>query len=100
MYVTVNAFGYQYWELMDVVDHLMIVPKRHVLALGQLTEKEKQQFMDLIVRYEAKGYNMYAREGGSAMKSVPHQHTHLIKTNNRVAKLAVYIKKPYLLIKK
>ncbi len=97
-YVTKNTYGYQYWEFMGVADHLMIVPKRHVEGLSDLNSAERNEIMDTISRFEAKGYNVYAREKNNPVKSVPHQHTHLLKTDNRLARFAVYFKKPYLLI--
>ena|SRR3990172_192103 len=99
-FVTKNIFGYQYWEFMGVMDHLMIVPKRHVKGLSDLSSAERSEIMDKISRFEGMGYNVYAREKNNPVKSVPHQHTHLLKTDNRLARFAVYFKKPYLLIRR
>jgi len=85
---------------MEVTDHLMIVPKKHVESLHDLTSKEKIDIIDLIATYEKKGYNVYAREKGNATKSVPHQHTHLIKTKNKRASFVLYLRKPYFLLRK
>lgn len=95
-----NNFAYQFWEFMTVIDHLMIVPKRHVESISELNNKERLDMMEIIGRYESNGYNVYAREKNSSMKSVPHQHTHLIKTDNRRARVAFFLKKPYILVKK
>lgn len=95
-----NIYGYQYWEAMDVIDHLIIIPKRHVETISQLSVAEKTALINLIAKYEKKGYNVYAREPDNTIKSIPHQHTHLIKTNNKRATLFIHTKKPYLVIKK
>jgi len=90
-----NLFPYQYWEFLDVSDHLMLVPKRHVTSLQQFTDEEKIEFVQMLADYEALGYNVYARAPGSTMKTIPHQHTHLIKTENKRAKAVVFFDKPY-----
>lgn len=90
-----NKYGYEYWEYMHVADHLMIVPQRHVEKLSQLNDEEKIDTINVIAKYEDLGYNVYARENTSAVKSVPHQHTHLIKTANRKAKIYLYLSRPY-----
>lgn len=95
-----NIHPYQYWEYMKVTDHLMVVPKKHIESLRDLTNKEKVDTIDLIAAYEAKGYNVYAREKDNATKSVPHQHTHLIKTENKRASIVFYLRKPYFLFRK
>jgi diadenosine tetraphosphate (Ap4A) HIT family hydrolase len=90
-----NIFPYEYWEFMDVTAHLLVIPKRHVSSLGHLTKDEKLEIMDLLAKYEAQGYNLYARTADSNMKTIPHQHTHLIKTKDKKAKAALYSQKPY-----
>jgi diadenosine tetraphosphate (Ap4A) HIT family hydrolase len=95
-----NLYEYQYWEFMKVTDHLMIVPLKHIESLGDLSTPAKVDTIDLIAAYEAKGYNVYAREKDNAVKSVPHQHTHLIKTENKRAKFMLYLRKPYFLFRR
>lgn len=94
-----NIFAYQYWELMKVTDHLMIVPLRHVKSFGDLDDNEKIDTINLISKYESLGYNVYAREKNNKIKSVPHQHTHLIKTDNKRAHFFFYLKRPYLIFR-
>jgi diadenosine tetraphosphate (Ap4A) HIT family hydrolase len=98
--VVKNLYGYQFWEFMDVTEHLMIIPKRHIQSIVELSKTEKQELIDIMGEWEDSGYNVYLREKESAMKSVPHQHSHLIKTKNKVAKFALYIRRPYLVVKK
>lgn len=95
-----NIHQYQYWEFMKVTDHLMIIPLKHVESLHDLDNKAKIDLIDLIAKYESKGYNVYAREKDNSVKSVPHQHTHLIKTENRKASFVLYSRKPYFLFRK
>jgi diadenosine tetraphosphate (Ap4A) HIT family hydrolase len=99
-FIVKNIFPYQFWEFMTVTDHLMIVPNRHVESLHELDKVERIELMDLIGEYQEKGYNVYAREAANTSKSVPHQHTHLIKTDNRRAKFFLYVHKPYLLFRR
>lgn len=95
MYVLRNKYPYQYWEHVNVTDHLMVVPKRHIESIGDLTNDEKVEAMDLFSKYESAGYNVYGRAKENHMKTMPHQHTHLIKIKGKHAKIALFIKKPY-----
>jgi ATP adenylyltransferase len=90
-----NLTFYDLWEMRDVVDHLMIIPKRHVTTLKELTPTERSDIMDLMADYEAQGYDIYARSPDSIRKSVPHQHTHLIKTTRKVPRGMFVLEKPY-----
>lgn len=96
-YVVPNLTKYDLWELNDVTEHLLLVPKRHVHSLGELTANERAETMDIIADYEAQGYNVYARSPDSVHRSVPHQHTHFIKIKHKPARGAIFLRKPYLL---
>src|SRR5690348_8506745 len=100
VYIVPNLTQYDLWELHDVLDHLMIIPKRHVEALEELTAAEKLAIMDQAAEYESKGYNIYARGKGFIRRSVKHQHTHLIRASNKQPRLALFLKSPYYLFKK
>lgn len=93
-----NRVSYDLWELRRVTQHLLLIPKRHVASLSQLTDEEKLDHINLIAKYEADGYNIYARGVGSLQRSVVHQHTHLIKTGRKQARGSFTIRKPYFLI--
>ena len=98
--VTKNDFGYSIWEGRNVLEHLMVVPIRHVATMDLLSKDEKSEIIDLIAQYESKGYDVYSRGSGSVQKTVPsHQHSHLIKTSGHPAKFILFLKKPYQLIK-
>ena len=93
-YVMKNRTFYDVWELSRVVDHLMVVPKRHVGSLSELTDAEKAEIMTVIGQYESTDYNVYARAVANKRRSVKHQHTHLIKTNHKMAWFFLHIRKP------
>lgn len=90
-----NKFPYAYWDNQPVADHLMIVPKWHTDTLSGLSAEAAQEYVRLLSAYENEGYNLYARAPGSLMKSVVHQHTHLIRTQPSKIKMMVYVPRPY-----
>jgi diadenosine tetraphosphate (Ap4A) HIT family hydrolase len=98
MRLVVIRTKYDIFEGRPVEDHLMIVPKRHIEAMSDMTDHEALDMIRLIGDYEARGYNIYARGVGSVSRSVAHQHTHLIKLKEKQTKLLFYLKKPYHLI--
>jgi diadenosine tetraphosphate (Ap4A) HIT family hydrolase len=98
--VIVNLFSYSVWDDQDVADHLMIVPKKHIVTLSHLNPEESQEFVKLMSSYESKGYNVWARAPKNIRKSVVHQHTHLIKPGEKVTKILFYTAKPYLRVAK
>jgi diadenosine tetraphosphate (Ap4A) HIT family hydrolase len=90
-----NIFGYSIWDGQKVVDHLMIIPKRHTDNLSQKSDQEKIEYVDLVRKYESRGYNTYSRAPSSAVKSVIHQHTHLIKTIGQSKNFVFMMRKPF-----
>lgn len=95
-----NIFPYSVWDDQEVAEHLLITPKRHVYTLGELTASEAVEYIDIIASYESKGYNVYMRPPQSSIKSVAHQHTHLIKPGDRTHKFLLVVRKPYIRIAK
>jgi diadenosine tetraphosphate (Ap4A) HIT family hydrolase len=95
-----NIFPYSIWDGQKVVDHLMVTPKKHTDSIKDMPDSQKVEYVNLIELYEQKGYNIYARAPVSKMKSIVHQHTHLIKTEGAHKKLIVLSTKPYLRIVK
>lgn len=94
-----NRFPYILWDTKPVEEHLMLVPKQHTITLKNLTAEESQEYVAFISDYEHKGYNIYARSPGSSMKSVIHQHTHLIKLSpTRRRRLIITTVKPFIKI--
>lgn len=90
-----NIFPYSLWDSQPVEDHLMIIPIKHTDTLADLNKVAAQEYVTLITEYEGKGYNVYLRAPSSTMKSVVHQHTHLIKPIERKIKLLLFIRRPY-----
>lgn len=82
-FVVLNKFPYTKWDTQPVQEHLLIVPKQHTDSLKDLSFEASKEYVELISGYEHDGYNIYARTPGSKMKSVKHQHTHLIKIKSR-----------------
>ena len=91
-----NLFPYSIWDGQRVVDHLMVVPNLHTDSLSNLAPSVASEFLRVISDYERQGYNVYARAPGSHMKSIAHQHTHLIKTVDLPKKFLLLLRKPYI----
>lgn len=96
-YVIANRVFYDQWELRKVTDHRMIIPRRHVHTLAELSAEERTDIIDLIADYESQGYEVYARAPTSTTRSVQHQHTHLIKAEPKTGRGLFYLRKPYIL---
>lgn len=96
-FVAKNNFPYDLWEGLPVDDHLMIIPKRHISSLHQLTSQERKAYMDIVARYDSEGYSVYTRTESNVSKSVTHLHTHLLKLGNKHATFTLYLSKPYIL---
>src|SRR3990167_6468788 len=91
-----NIFGYSLWDSQRVEDHLMIVPKMHTDRLSKLPKKAGVDFLEILGEYEEKCYNIYARAPSSVIKTVVHQHTHLIKPLGKPRRLIFLLRKPYI----
>jgi diadenosine tetraphosphate (Ap4A) HIT family hydrolase len=100
MIVIPNRVSYDLFEGRKVVDHLMVLPKRHLELVADFTDQEQLELAKIIGEYEKKGYNIYARGWGSISRSVKHQHTHLIKLDNKIPSFSLFLRKPYVLIHK
>lgn len=92
-----NYLPYSIWEGQGVVDHLMIVPKEHTDSLGSLSKETAHEYIKLIDKFVPNGYNIYARASNSKTKSIFHQHTHLIKLDNKDRKIIILLRKPFYL---
>lgn len=99
MFVIPNRISYDLFEGRKVTGHLMIIPKRHVESFEDFTDQEALELIRMSAKYEADGYNVYARGVGNISRSVLHQHTHLIKTDDKRTRAIFYIRKPHFLIK-
>lgn len=93
-----NLFPYSIWDGQRVADHLLVIPKVHTDTLSALAPNQAQELVAIISEYEKQGYNVYARAPGSHMKSITHQHTHLIKTVGLPKKVVFLLRRPYVRI--
>lgn len=93
-----NIFPYSIWDSEPIISHLMIVPKMHTDKLGKLPAPAGKELLKLIDAYEDKGYNLYARAPGSKIKSITHQHSHLIKPGGKRKKFIFFTRIPYIRI--
>lgn len=98
--VIINLYSYSYWDEQEVEDQIILVPKMHTESLRKLPLEAATEFLDVISEYESKGYSIYARSTTNVTKTVPHQHTHLIKTKGKRKKFILYLSKPFMLIMK
>jgi diadenosine tetraphosphate (Ap4A) HIT family hydrolase len=90
-----NIFPYSLWDTQTVEDHLMIVPRRHTDTISHFTSAESSEFVKLIAKYEKLHYNIWARAASSTIKTVVHQHTHLIKPKGKARKFVFLLRKPF-----
>lgn len=95
-----STYPYSLWESRTVIEHNLIVPKRHQGSMADLTAAERKDIMTLMAQYEKNGYDVYARGTNSVQRTIPlHQHTHLFKTSRKQARLVWFSQKPYFLFK-
>lgn len=75
------------WDGFPVsMGHALIVPKRHVESLFELTDEELKSAYELIVntkvildyKYSPNGYNIGINEGRAAGRTIDHAHIHII----------------------
>jgi len=94
--VIYNKFPYTFFDYHKITDHLLVIPKKHTDTISSFTADEALEYTQLVGDYEAKGYDVFSRAPSSKQKSVPHQHTHLIKPVGKEIKTMIYTKKPFI----
>jgi diadenosine tetraphosphate (Ap4A) HIT family hydrolase len=99
-FVAKNRFRYDVWDNLTVLDHLLLVPRVHTESIATLSTDALVDFAKTLAGYEKAGYSYYARAAGQVTKSIPHQHTHLIKLDTKPKKIIFHLKKPYILFYK
>ena len=87
-----NIFPYDIWDDQGVLDHLMVIPKRHIESIGDFNEKELMEYSKIAGQYDKSGYSIYARSFSNSIKSIPHQHTHFIKLDGKHIKALFLLK--------
>lgn len=90
-----NRYPYSLWDGQGVLDHLMIVPMDHTDKLGKLHPDAAVEYVGLVDKYESLGYNFYARAPSSTVKTVMHQHTHMIRLDGKEKRILVLLRKPF-----
>lgn len=98
-YIVYNATKYDLFEGINVTEHLLVIPKRHITSFKDMNSSEKTRIVEIMGDYENGDYNVYARSDSNLNRSVKHHHVHLIKTGTIKSKALFYLKKPYFLIK-
>jgi diadenosine tetraphosphate (Ap4A) HIT family hydrolase len=66
-------------------NHLLVIPKRHVVSFLKLTKAEEKDIDTLLklgasvlAKLKVKDFSILVRDGGNRAKSVPHLHYHII----------------------
>jgi diadenosine tetraphosphate (Ap4A) HIT family hydrolase len=86
-YITENDLAVSFPDLYPVSEgHTLIIPKRHVRQIWDLTAAERQAIWDLMEankalldeQFHPDGYNVAVNAGAAAGQSVFHCHIHLI----------------------
>lgn len=95
-YILKNDFPYAIWDYRKVIDHVMMVPKKHVNKISKLSADSKEEYINTLSEFEENGYNLYTRTDSNKSKSVEHFHTHLIKTGGQPFASMVYQREPYI----
>lgn len=90
-----NRTPYSLWDDQRVLDHLMVIPTRHTAKLGDFDSNEARELISLIDEYEEQGYCLYARALHSKVRSVVHQHTHLMKLDGKKRNFLLMARKPW-----
>lgn len=69
-------------------NHLLVIPKRHVVSFLKLSKVERRDIdmllelgASLLVKLKVKDFSILVRDGGNRAKSVPHLHYHLIPSH-------------------
>lgn len=97
-YVTNNRVPYDYFEGIPVLDHLMVIPRRHIITIADMSDAEKIEYVTLLGKYESKDYAVFSRAVDSATRSVEHVHTHLLEIPGKRVAWQLYIGRPYLVL--
>jgi diadenosine tetraphosphate (Ap4A) HIT family hydrolase len=74
-------------------DHLLVIPKRHIVSFLEINEEERLDIdelikvgCDILKKLKYTNFSVLVREGDAINKSVPHLHYHLIP-NDRIGDL-------------
>lgn len=97
-WVAPNAFPYRFWDGQHVDEHLLLVPKRHAILRAEFTTAERAEYAELIAHYEEAGYSLWSRSPSNTAKSIPHQHTHLMRLTGRQLRVMFWLRRPLVVL--
>ena len=97
VFVSENIIPYDVFEGGAVEKHYMLIPKEHRESMTEFTEAERLEYLEVLARYEAEGFNSYTRALSSKTRSVAHHHTHLLYTPGGKVRALLFLSKPYIL---
>lgn len=97
-FVIKNIFPYTHWDGQGVLDHLLLIPKKHTDTVSDFSPEESIEYITIIGSYESHGYDIHARGPASNRKTVVHQHTHLIRLDRKHRRFLFYSQRPYIRI--
>ncbi len=89
LYVAENDFKFSFWDMQEVVDHLLIIPVRHISCMSKMNNQELDQYLHLIEKYSKLGYDIFIKSSLSEAKTMEHLHIHLIKTKGKNLNLRI-----------
>lgn len=92
-----NHIPYSLWDGQGVIEHLMVIPRIHIDTLADIPLIAKREYLTLISSYETRGYDVYARAKNSGVRSVAHQHTHLLRLDGKNKRIMFVLKRPFYL---
>lgn len=96
-WIVENMFKYDTWDSLDVIRHLMIIPKLHTESLIHLPANALEEYTKILTEYDAAGYSLYLRAMTNKSKTIPHLHAHLLLLGGRRNNFHVFVRKPYFL---
>lgn len=94
-FIIKNIYPYYLWDLKEVEDHFLVVPKKHAQGFEHLEDDHMSEYTKIITIYSSNGYDTFTRTSKSSRKTQPHLHTHLIKTKGDIKKKLTFTEKPY-----
>lgn len=86
-HVMENDFFYGTFDKYPVTQgHLLIIPKRHIETVFELTSEERTALFELVEQskdllestYHPDGFNFGVNQGEAAGQTIPHLHLHII----------------------
>ena len=78
-YIIKNKFPYLTWENREVIDHLLLIPKKHFIGMDEMDIEMQSELIKIIAIYEKNKYSLYEKCLVKGIRTVPHWHMHLIK---------------------